>query len=220
MSVPIPIQIITLLFAVIVHEMAHGWMANKLGDPTAKAAGRITLNPLPHIDLYGSILIPLTMIILGSPFVIGWAKPVPFNSFYLKNPRKDAALISLSGPVSNLLTAVACSIVLNIIARVLVNPFYESPLITQFLLSFIQINVVLAVFNLIPIHPLDGGKILIGLLPEEEAEEADLFLKRYGTLILFFMIFPIFGGTSPAFMVITPVMNFVLTLLMPSAQIV
>lgn len=205
MSISIPVLIIAFLVAIIIHEAAHAWMADKLGDPTPRLTGRLSLNPLAHIDLYGTVLFPLLLIIMGSPIVFGWAKPVRFDPFNLKNPRRDAALISLAGPLSNLILATVLAIIVRIISLPLLYPF-------------ILLNVVLAIFNLIPIHPLDGGKVLVGLLPKKDAHEMDRFLNRYGILILFFLIFPFFG-TSPVFLVLTPVLRVILGILIPGDPI-
>lgn len=200
---------LAFIIAITIHEASHAWMADRLGDPTAKISGRLTLNPIAHIDLYGTILIPLLLTIIGSPFVFGWAKPVMFDPYNLKNPRKDSALISLAGPTSNILLAALISIIIH-----LIGPLILGSIATQFLIQIMSINVVLAIFNLIPIHPLDGGKIFVGLLPEHEAHDADLFLQRYGTLILIMLIFPIFGGVSPISLFLYPTVNFILSILL------
>ncbi|MBI3443140.1 site-2 protease family protein, partial [Candidatus Woesebacteria bacterium] len=132
----------------------------------------------------------------------GWGKPVQFDPYNLKNPKRDAAIISVAGPASNLVLALFLSIVIRIVG-------FET-----LLAPFILLNVVLAVFNLIPIHPLDGGKILIGLLPEKDAYEVNLFLNRYGILILFLLIFP-FAGASPVSVLLSPIINFLLAILLP-----
>ena len=215
MGVPILLQIAAFAIAVIIHEVAHGWTADKLGDPTARLQGRLSLNPLVHIDPYGSILIPLILIIVQSPFIFGWAKPVPFDPYNLKNPRRDSALISIAGPVSNILIAIVSSILLRIMFSTLVI----SPILALFLANLIGINILLALFNLIPVHPLDGGKIFVGLLPEEQAYDADKFLHRYGTIILLFLIFP-FGGQSPLFAVLSPAIEFIVNILIPNAPMI
>jgi len=208
--------IIAFLVALTIHEAAHAWMADRLGDPTARLKGRLSLNPLAHIDIYGTVLVPLFLIIMRFPLVFGWAKPVVFDPYNLKNPRRDAALISLAGPGANLILAIICSVIL----RILDTPFSPYGYLASFLTPIIALNVVLAIFNLIPIHPLDGGKIFIGLLPEKDAQEADYFLNRYGMIILLLLIFPIFGGYSPVFVVLTPIISFILRILIPSNPVI
>ena len=203
--------ILAFVVAITVHEAAHAWMGDHLGDPTAKLAGRLSFNPLRHLDLYGTVLVPLLLILFRSPFIFGWAKPVMFDPFNLKNPRKDGALIALSGPFANISLALLISVILHIIS----NPFSPFGMIEILLKAVITTNVALAIFNLIPIHPLDGGKVFVGLLPEKEARDADVFLTRYGFIILIFLIFPTIGGTSPIFFVMSPIISFVLKLLIP-----
>jgi Zn-dependent protease len=213
---PILMLIIGFLVALTIHEAAHAWMSDRLGDPTAKLSGRLSLNPLAHIDIYGTVLVPLFLILLRFPLIFGWAKPVVFDPYNLKNPRRDAALISLAGPGANLALAIACSVILRIIS----DPFSPYSFLISLLTPIIALNVVLAIFNLIPIHPLDGGKIFIGLLPEKDAREADVFLTRYGMIILILLIFPIFGGASPVFVVLTPIISFLLKILIPGNPVI
>jgi len=182
-----------LLTAITVHEFAHAWSADRLGDPTPRLQGRLTLNPLAHLDPIGTLMLLLVR--------IGWGKPVQFDPFNLKNPKRDAAIISLAGPASNIILAVVLAIILRLT---------QSPIIPPFII----LNIVLAIFNLIPIHPLDGGKILVGLLPPTDAAKVDLFLKQYGLFILILLVFPIFGN-SPVFYIISPVINFILSILLP-----
>lgn len=197
-----------LIAALSIHEFAHALAADKLGDPTPRLQGRLTLNPLAHLDPLGTIL----LVFIG----FGWGKPVMFDPYNLKNPRRDAAFISLAGPVSNLSLALLAAIILRILFAT-VGPF---TIFTSILQLIVYFNLLLALFNLIPIHPLDGGKIFIGFLPENEAEDAEKFLRRYGTLLLIFLIFPLVNGQSPVFMVISPVIDFLMRILLPSATVI
>lgn len=204
------IGIIGFAFAIIIHEVSHGLIAEKLGDPTARLMGRLTLNPIPHIDILGTIILPITLLIFKSPFLFGWAKPVPVDPYNLKNPKKDLALISLAGPLSNIILA----IILSIFLRVLLVLFPQTAMFTLFF-YLIQFNVVLAVFNLLPIGPLDGSKILAGLLPNDKAHAFTAFVDKFGMILILLLIFPIFGGYSLSTLVISPVINLFLRLLIP-----
>lgn len=188
------IWLIALVVAITIHEFSHALIADKLGDPTPRLMGRLTLNPLAHLDPIGTLMILLIR--------FGWGKPVQFDPFNLRNPRRDAALISIAGPTSNLLLALFLSFLVR-------SPFFP-PFILQILFPIIFLNVALAVFNLIPIHPLDGFKIVGGILSEEQAREW-YSLERYGLLFLLFLILPI-GGNSLLFSIIFPVVNFILFL--------
>lgn len=206
--------ITAFVVAITVHEAAHAWAANRLGDPTAKNMGRLSLNPLVHYDPIGTSMLLILVVLraIGAnvmPF--GWAKPVQFNPLNLENPRRDSALISLAGPLSNLLL----SVILSIILRLSLSTQILIGIIPALTIPIILLNVSLAVFNLIPIHPLDGGKVLIALLPERDAREADRFLHQYGMIILFLLIFPSFRGVSPLFALINPVLDFLLKLFVP-----
>lgn len=187
---------LALVAAISVHEFSHAWAADRLGDPTPRLQGRLTLDPRSHLDPIGTLMLLL--------FRFGWGRPVQFDPFNLKNPRRDAMLIGLAGPASNLLSATAASLLFRLF------PF------AFFLLPFISLSVVLAIFNLIPVHPLDGGKIITGLLPRDLAREWELLMRQWGTLILIFLIVP-FGGTAPVFYLVGPVISFVLNLLLPES---
>lgn len=213
------ISLIGFGFAITIHELAHAWMADRLGDPTPRLMGRITLNPLAHYDPVGTTMLFGLMILrfLGFPVLpFGWAKPVMFDPYNLQNPRRDAALISLAGPLSNIAMATFFAILL----RFTLVPFSPFAFFANIFIDFVYLNVVLAVFNLVPIHPLDGGKILVGLLPKREAYQLDKFLNQYGLILLILLVFPVFGGSSPVFTVLDPLINTILRLLLPQTVLI
>jgi Zn-dependent protease len=203
------ILIIAFLFSLSIHEAAHAYVSDHLGDPTARLSGRVTLNPLAHLDPIGTLL-PLFLLLTGSPIIFGWGKPVPFDPFNLRNPRRDAAIISFAGPASNLLLAVFLSIIFRLVTAFLI----PSSIVLSFLELMIAINVMWALFNLLPIHPLDGGKVLIGLLPRDLAIKWDEVLNQYGLIILIFLIFPFFG-VSGVILILSPIINLILNILLP-----
>lgn len=213
------IWVAIVFVAITIHETAHAFVADRLGDPTARISGRLSLNPLSHYDPIGTTLLFVSsfLLFLGAPVIpFGWAKPVPFDPFNLANPRRDAALISLAGPFSNIILA----IVLSLLLRFVFTPFTSVFFLSRIIELLIKINVSLAIFNLIPIHPLDGGKILVGLLPEEEARQMETFLTKYGMILLFFLIFPTFSGNSIISLIISPIINFLIKILIPSGLVV
>jgi len=176
------ILIIILLFSVIFHEMAHGWMAYFLGDPTAKNAGRLTLNPIKHIDPIGTIFLPLMLLIItmGRGPIFGWAKPVPINPFNFKDKKNDSAKVAAAGPISNIILALIFGLTLRFTHTFL-------PLQTSLIFLYIvQINFLLAIFNLLPIPPLDGSHILFAFFPLDP--KTRFFLLQYGIFILIFFI--------------------------------
>lgn len=192
-----------LIMAIAIHEFAHAAAADHLGDPTPRLSGRLTLNPLAHLDPIGTFL----LFFAG----FGWGKPVMFDPFNLRNPRKDAAIISLAGPASNILMAVLGSVLIRLTQNIPLFPL--NSLIFEILSLFIYYNVLLAIFNLIPIHPLDGFKVVAGMLPKKYYAEW-MALERYGMLFLILLIFPFFGN-SPITTLISPIMRFLLSFLLP-----
>jgi Zn-dependent protease len=187
------VQVFVILFAITVHESSHAWMASKLGDRTAADMGRISLNPLAHIDLFGTIIFPLILILLKGP-VFGWAKPVPYNPRNLRDPRKGGLWISFAGPSANVLTAVLGAMVFRVLrvagAGLSASSLWLKPLsfMNVLLLYTVTINLTLAVFNLIPVPPLDGSGILAGLLTERGAAAYER-VRPYGFFILLALIF-------------------------------
>ncbi len=176
--------IITLsifFFAVIIHEYAHGWIAWKLGDSTAKVAGRLTLNPLAHIDPIGTIFLPLILLVSNSPVVFGWAKPVPVDFHNLDNPKKDMVWVGIAGPTANVTFAIFLSFILKLSVG-------ASPLFLAILTSGILINLVLAIFNMLPIPPLDGSRVVMGILPIDLARRYAK-LEPYGFIIIFGLLY-------------------------------
>lgn len=181
-------QIIVLILSVVVHEVSHGFMAEKLGDPTARLAGRLTLNPLKHLDLFGSFLLPLILSLVPGGIIFGWAKPVPYNPMNLKNPEKGAALIAAAGPLSNFGIAIGLSAVYHLLGLAT----NDTLLAARDLIGLIVlINVALAVFNLVPIPPLDGAKVATALLPDSARGIKYFFRENnpYGWAILLAFIF-------------------------------
>ena len=196
-----------LLISLTIHEAAHAWTADKLGDPTARRRGRVSLNPLVHIDWIGTVLLPIIAAVSGLP-LIGWAKPVPVNMNNLREPRRDFMLIAAAGPISNLLQAFAAAAVLRMALGSLPLSGEVTPLISTLYLA-IQINLLLAFFNLIPVPPLDGGNVLLGLLPPRLASSYGQ-LRQYGFILLYALMFT---GLATAW--ITPPTNFFMRILLP-----
>ncbi len=199
------LSLIAVFAAIVLHEVAHGYVAYRLGDPTAKVNGRLSLNPLAHIDIVGTILVPVFLVIVHSPFLIGWAKPVPINPSYFRNPFKGMLYVALAGPAMNVILALTTVLV----GRVALLAFSPSYLVyaTGFganlvhaifftLGMFVIYNVILAVFNLIPIPPLDGSRILTYFLPPK-GRRIMLAMERYGFIILIAIIY--LGGLRGLF---------------------
>jgi Zn-dependent protease len=192
----------SLLVAITIHEFSHAWMADYLGDPTPRLQGRLKLDPRVHIDNMGMVF----LLFLG----FGWGKPVVFDPYNLKNPRKDAGWISIAGPGSNFILAIILAILIKSLT------FFKLDLLVTIgsiiLVPMIRMNIMLGVFNLLPIHPMDGFKIVEAILPEEKAQEwTDL--QKYGMIFLMLLIFPLFGGRSMLESFLTPAIDFLFNLL-------
>lgn len=183
----IAVSLLPILFAITLHEAAHGWVASKLGDKTALILGRVTLNPFKHIDLIGTILIPLILLFLNSGFIFGWAKPVPINSANLRNPRRDLMLIAAAGPLANLLMAFGWAGILKIGLLLGHHGIASSIPIIYMGKAGIFINCVLMALNLVPLPPLDGGRIVSGLLPPRLAYRYER-IEPYSLLILLVLL--------------------------------
>lgn len=191
MQVDFIFAIAILIISVVAHEVSHGYIANVLGDPTARLAGRLTLNPLKHLDFFGSILIPVTTYLLGG-FIFGWAKPVPYNPYNLKYPRLGPALVGMAGPFSNILIALFFGILikLNVSFFILPSAFAEIASLVVF------INLILAIFNLVPIPPLDGSKVLFAIIPYKYSH-IQAKIEQYGFILLIFFIIFLFQFIFP-----------------------
>ena len=206
------LSIAILIFSIIVHEVAHAWMAYKLGDPTAKNLGRLTLNPIPHIDLFGSILLPLFFVMTGSNFLLAWAKPVPYNPYMIRDKKYGDLKVSIAGPGSNIILAIIFGLLARFLpitaelkSSLIVSYFsanYDlilssmagNLLVVVFVMSiiFCFLNLLLAFFNLVPIPPLDGSKIIANFLPAKAKMKFFMF-ERYGMFVLlFFIMFGLF----------------------------
>jgi Zn-dependent protease len=204
------VWLFAVVIAITVHEFAHAWMAERLGDPTARLSDRLTLNPLKHYDPVGTTLLlftSFTYMVTGVGIPFGWAKPVPFDPYNLKDPRRDGGLIAIAGPISNFIMAIIASLLLRFV-------FLEQPLLNPIFTTIITLNISLAIFNLIPIHPLDGGKILMALLPKDLAIEYDAIMRRFGMFILLMLIIP-FGGQAGIGALISPIILTILSVLLP-----
>ena len=188
---------IALVATISIHEYAHARMADRLGDPTPRAMGRLTLNPKAHLDPLGT----LALLLIG----FGWGKPVPFDPYNLRSPRRDSALIALAGPASNLLFAFVLSMLIRFVPL--------TYLLTSLISILVSLNIMLAIFNLVPVFPLDGEKILSGFLPAGLAQEYGNIMRQYGTLILIFLLLPL-GGASPISALISPVIGWITQLLL------
>lgn len=203
-----------ILIAIILHELAHGFIAYKLGDPTARMMGRLTLNPVAHIDLFGTILMPLLLFVTtNGQFVFGYAKPVPINPYNFKNPKRDMAISAAGGPAINVLLAIVSVLLLKyaIIPASVVVPDaavkgFLKPVVLM-LTASVSINAILAIFNMIPLPPLDGGRVLMGLLPHKQAAALGK-IEPYGMIIVLILV-----ATGISSYIIVPILSLFLGLL-------
>ena len=194
----IVVWILPVIFAITVHEVAHGWVAKKYGDNTASSQGRLTLNPIKHIDLFGTIILPGLLLVTGTGFIFGWAKPVPVDPRNFKNPLHDMAIVALAGPVSNLLMAVVWALIVRLGVTIGAGTEAVSLPLIYSGVAGISINLVLALINLLPIPPLDGSRILTGMLPRYWAWQYNR-LERFGFIILLVLLYTNLLGTILAY---------------------
>ena len=208
----ISIRIISFLFLIVsitLHEFFHGLAADHMGDPTPRSLGRLTLNPKAHLDLFGTILLPLASVITGIP-TIGWAKPVPIDPFNFRHPRRDEIIVSFAGPFANISLAVIMTLVLRFIPA-------SSMIAYQLGALFILINVSLFVFNLLPIPPLDGSHIFLNLLPPESEHKWTEAFDRYGFVLLIILVFlPLHQGQTILNLIVSPLTKSIFDLLLPA----
>lgn len=193
------LPIVVLIFSVIIHEISHGLSALWLGDPTAKYAGRLSPNPVKHLDLWGSFIVPLLLVISSTGVIFGWAKPVPYNPYNLRNQKYGPAIVGFAGPLSNIILALVAGIIMR---TLLVFGISEDLWVFNILALVIVINLLLAIFNLLPIPPLDGSKLLFTILPISEHTQA--MLEKYGFVFLLIFVF-LFSG------ILSTILSFVLT---------
>jgi len=200
-------EFVILVCSLSFHEAAHAWAADKLGDPTARNLGRLTLNPLAHVDWIGTVLFPLVAMSTGAP-LIGWAKPVPVDFRYLRSPKRDFAMVAAAGPASNLVLATGLAVVRMFLTATHPVPGGAADLTSEILLSAVILNVLLAVFNMIPVPPLDGGNVAIGILPHSIGVVFES-MRRWGFLILYALML-----TGVLWSITQPVQNLILSWLL------
>jgi Zn-dependent protease len=202
--------LIPLVFAIVLHEISHGWVANAFGDPTAKRLGRLSPNPIRHVDPFGTVALPLLLAVTGAP-VFGWAKPVPVVAARMRNPRLHMMLVALAGPGMNLLLALLAVIALAVALPLAKSPSLAGQFLIANLVNFLVINVFLALFNLLPVPPFDGGHVVEGLLPRPMAKRyAKLGRFGFPVLIILLVVLPL----------ISPSLNIVARLVVPPVQAV
>jgi Zn-dependent protease len=207
----LPVIILPLLLAITLHEAAHAWAANKLGDNTAKMLGRVSFNPFVHVDLFGTVLLPIMLLMSGAPFLFGYAKPVPVNFSRLNNPRRDMVFVALAGPAANILLVICAALLLHIVGFL---PVMAGDWLMKNIFFAIQINAVLAAFNMLPIPPLDGGRVAVGLLPDVIARPLSR-LEPYGMFIIIgLFLLPTLGqqfgmNFNILWAILEPVMNLI-----------
>jgi len=193
LSIILFFQLAILLMSIVIHEFAHGWMAFRLGDVTAKHHGRLTLNPIKHLDIWGSLVVPFMIFVFsGGNAIFGWAKPVPFNPNNLRDQKYGIAKVAAAGPFANLFIA----LIFGLILRFSTSGLFITSGMAQIFSLIVFLNILLAVFNLVPIPPLDGSKILFTFLPNS-LENVRLFLEQYGMFVLLFFIFFLFQWILP-----------------------
>lgn len=186
----LPIIVIPLLLAITLHEAAHAWVAYKLGDNTAKMLGRVSFNPFVHIDPFGTVLLPLMLLMSGAPFLFGYAKPVPINFMRLRNPRRDMVFVALAGPLANIILVICAALLLHIVGFL---PDMAGNWLVGNIIFAIKINAILAAFNMLPIPPLDGGRVAVGLLPDIIARPLSR-IEPYGMFVIIgLFLLPVLG---------------------------
>ena len=208
LNLPLIIQLPIFFFSVIIHEYAHGWTAYRFGDDTAKVTGRLTLNPLPHIDPIGTVVLPLFLVLFRSPFIIGWAKPVPVIPYRLRDPRRDLIKVSASGVLANFSLAIFAALLARIIISFAIENLLFNRIILNMLLYCIFINLLLGVFNLVPVPPLDGSKIVAGILPPDLSIKYES-ISSYGFIIILVLIY-----SGLLWGIIIPIVRFLFSVLL------